>query len=265
MERPRDTGLAAPTKRADTFDEIAREYEGKDPATMPMRIYSEVFTLFEILGDIEGASVLELACSDGYFSRHLSEWGAGKVVAIDISPEMIALAEARHPGPHPRIEYLVRDARHMGVLGTFDVVFTPYLLDHAHTRAELVQMCRTAYENLAPGGCFVALSNHPDSFPPDAVVERFGIVKQKPTAFRDETPFTLALVMPGETPQRIPFTGYYYTRETFEAVLEEVGFAKVRWHELLVSAEGVAEQGEGYWEEYLEQPCNIAFEARRRR
>ena len=55
-----------------------------------MRIYSEVFTLFEILGDIEGASVLELACSDGYFSRHLSEWGAGKVVAIDISPEMIA-------------------------------------------------------------------------------------------------------------------------------------------------------------------------------
>lgn len=270
-EKPKEAGEAAtpaPTKRAGVFDEIAHEYAAKDPAVMPMRIHSEVYTLFEVLPNVPESSILELACSDGYFSRLLGGCGAKKVVAIDISPEMIALAQAAHTTPDPRLEYLVRDARNMGTLGAFDAVFTPYLLDHAHTRDELRQMCETAFKNLEPGGRFVALSNHPDSFPADALVEHFGLTKEKPDPFQDETPFVLTLVVPVEGSdelQRIPFTGYYYAKATFEATLREVGFEAIRWHELRVSPEGMKEHGEAYWEAYLQNPCNIALEARRPR
>jgi 2-polyprenyl-3-methyl-5-hydroxy-6-metoxy-1,4-benzoquinol methylase len=80
--------------------------------------------LLRACGDVKGLRVLDVGCGQGYFSRVLSERGA-KVVGIDLSPKMIALAK-RHEKVHPLgIQYRVMDASRIGRAwgpGSFDLV-----------------------------------------------------------------------------------------------------------------------------------------------
>ncbi|PHM27277.1 class I SAM-dependent methyltransferase [Xenorhabdus ehlersii] len=55
----------------------------------------EVRAILDRIGDAQGKSVLDLACGNGYFGRKLRNLGASKVVGIDISEKMIALARAK--------------------------------------------------------------------------------------------------------------------------------------------------------------------------
>src|SRR3712207_9011690 len=41
----------------------------------------------------EGRSILDLACGTGIYSRLLKQRGAARVVAVDLAPEMIAVAQ----------------------------------------------------------------------------------------------------------------------------------------------------------------------------
>ena len=116
-------------------------------------------TLLRLLGDrLRGARVCDLCCGEGYVSRFLLAEGAGEVVGIDLSAELVAVAKERAPaGP---ISYRVDDA---GVLasvqdGVFDVVVSQMAMmdvaDHA-------AMFRAVRRVLAPGGAFVFTLLHP--------------------------------------------------------------------------------------------------------
>ena len=59
-----------------------------------------------MLGSVAGLGVLDLACGEGFYTRQIARDGATRVVGVDISPEMIALAEElekrgqrEHPTP----------------------------------------------------------------------------------------------------------------------------------------------------------------------
>jgi 2-polyprenyl-3-methyl-5-hydroxy-6-metoxy-1,4-benzoquinol methylase len=71
------------------YDPIAEQY--KRSKQQPWRTYIEAFTLMEIIGDPQGKSVLDIACGEGFYSRLLRQYGARKVVGIDLSARMIAL------------------------------------------------------------------------------------------------------------------------------------------------------------------------------
>ena len=58
------------------YDAIAEAYQ--DSKQLPFREYIEAYSLFEILGDIRGATVLDLACGDGFYTRKIKQArGAG--------------------------------------------------------------------------------------------------------------------------------------------------------------------------------------------
>lgn len=66
-------------------------------------------SVFDLIGDVQHRSVCDLACGQGRIARQLARRGA-KVVGIDLSAELIAVAqhdEAREP---LGITYLVDDA-----------------------------------------------------------------------------------------------------------------------------------------------------------
>lgn len=78
---------------------------------------------------LRGHTVLELACGTGYWTRILAE-AADKVVATDINPEMIAMAELRKL-PADKVTLRVADAWDLpDDLGDFTAVFIGFWWSH---------------------------------------------------------------------------------------------------------------------------------------
>ena len=73
------------------YDAIAAEYQ--ESKHLSFREHIERYTLFEMLGDIGGKTVLDLACGEGFYTRLLKQAGASEVTGVDISAAMIELAE----------------------------------------------------------------------------------------------------------------------------------------------------------------------------
>ena len=49
------------------YNAIAHAY--RESKRLPIKRYSEGFTLFRVLGSVRGLAVLDVACGDGYYTR----------------------------------------------------------------------------------------------------------------------------------------------------------------------------------------------------
>lgn len=108
--------------------------------------------IFDLLGDLTGKSVLDLACGEGIYSRQIMAAGAMSVTGVDISAEMIALAEQEERRNPQGNQYVVGDASHCKSEQPFDRVLCSYFLNYAKTWDEIQTYCRAIYDNLKPGG-----------------------------------------------------------------------------------------------------------------
>lgn len=140
------------------YDEIAEWYDTwlgsgslrEDP------FFSSVEAL---MGPIVGQRVCDLACGQGWVSRHLADLGAW-VVGIDLSAKLLAIAR-RHEASEPRgIAYLLADARHLDAIadGVFDgVVCHMALMDISELNPTFAHVARL----LRPQGWFICSILHP--------------------------------------------------------------------------------------------------------
>ncbi len=102
------------------YDAVAEFYTAgwsdacDDPATV---------ALLDLVGDIGGARVLDLACGHGRVTRRLAELG-GRVAGVDVSGVLIERAEAAERARALGIRYLQADVAAAGLLGgeRFDAV-----------------------------------------------------------------------------------------------------------------------------------------------
>src|ERR1043165_6504266 len=129
--------MSATDKTMTQYVAIALDYQ-KISAAVPLRD-AGWYSLRVRLGDLAGLSVLDLACGDGMGTRLIKRWGAGRVVVVDISPQMIALARQQEEAQPLGIEYRIADAAALGKIGNFDRVTAAYLLHYAENQA---QRCR---------------------------------------------------------------------------------------------------------------------------
>ena len=90
-----------------------------------------------------GERVLDIGCGNGALTYDVAERAGAFVVGIDKNPENISLARARHP--HPRIEYMVGDARGPLPGSPFDAVVLSNVLEHLAGRVDFLRdVIRTA-------------------------------------------------------------------------------------------------------------------------
>ena len=240
------------------YDAIADQY--RRSKSSPLRSYIEAYTFLQLIGDVRGKSVLDLACGEGFYSRRLKALGAERVVGVDISSEMIRLAGKRERDDPQGIEFHCADVRDLGDFGQFDIVVAAYLLHYAPDVDDLASMCRNIRRHLPAAGRFVTLNENPDQ-PPDRYVgyEQYGFNKTVEQPRMDGSRITYYMVSGREL---FELHGHYFARQTYENALSDAGFGSITWHPLALDPAGLAKYGADYWREYLDNPPVIGLECR---
>lgn len=116
----------------------------------------EIPQLFELIGNVEDLSILDLGCGAGKHDRKLIEKGARKVVGIDLSKNMIN--EAIKNTDSDKIEYKVMSMQDIDKLEEkFDLVVSSLAI---HYIEDYDGLCKKVYDLLVDGGEFIFSYGH---------------------------------------------------------------------------------------------------------
>ena len=149
---------AEPPIGLEAYERIADAYAARLD-TKPHNAYYERPALLALLPNVQRLRILDLGCGPGLYAERLLEAGAAHITAIDVSPRMVALAQARLPSV--RTDIRLTDAREpLSFLGdsAVDLVIAP-LMVHYLPRLEpvFVEIGRV----LRTSGHFVFSTHHP--------------------------------------------------------------------------------------------------------
>jgi toxoflavin synthase len=235
------------------YDEIATGY--RTAKLHPWRTHIERYTLAGLIGDVQGKSLIDLACGEGYYTREWRKHGASPVLGVDLSAGMIGLATGEEERSPLGIEYRVGDVRSLAVPRQYDVVFAAYLLNYARTAEDLIAMCRAVARCLKPGGLFLTVNNNPKDPPANFGPRDYGYAKKLVGELVEGAPVIWRFFLPQGD---IEVENYYLSVETMEAAFDAAGLFHVQWHNPMVSPQAIRERGEAYWEDFLTRPP-VAF------
>lgn len=231
------------------YDSLVRAYQRSK--TLPFRVYSEIPNHLELLGDLRGLSVLDLACGEGFYTRLIRQAGAARTVGVDVSSEMIALARQQEQDSPLGIEYFAAAAESIPELGTFDVVSAAYLLNCAPDRKSLNEMTRTIAGSLVPGGRLVATIG--DLGRRTGVdYSPYGMVTNVIAELTEGAPYNITFLLDADT---FSITDFNHSQATYEAACEAAGLQVSGWHPCTVTEEGIHRYGEEFWRTWLSHPC----------
>lgn len=103
----------------------------------------------------ETQTIMDLACGSGIFAVALAKEGY-RVTGLDLSSDMLALAEGRALAEGAEIEFLEGDMTELGEVGVFDAV-TCYSdsLCYLPDEAAMLAAFRGVWQNLTAGGRFL--------------------------------------------------------------------------------------------------------------
>jgi toxoflavin synthase len=238
------------------YDHIAQEY--KRSKQVPWRFHIEHFTFFELLGDLSGRSVLDLACGEGYYSRSIREKGAKRVLGVDVSNQMIKLARAEEARNPRGIEYLVQNVRSLELEEPFDLVVAAYLLNYARNREQLLTMCQAISRSLKPGCRFVTVNSNPDHpLKFFSATRKYGFTKAASQTIQEGAPLTWTFFLEDRT---FDIVNYHLSISTHEWALRAAGLREIHWHPPRLSPVREKESGREFWSEFLEHPPIIFLE-----
>jgi len=113
----------------------------------------------ELLGDVRGRRILDMGCGEGGYTRELAARGA-RVVGVDGSPRLVAVANERAARAGQDIEYVCANASSLGPIlsDSFDIVLAAMVLMDVEDYRGAVEQ---AWRVLAPGGTLLMSITHP--------------------------------------------------------------------------------------------------------
>lgn len=124
------------------FDERAEHWD-RDQNTDPEKIRR----ILDNAGVKQGSRVLDVACGTGVLIPYLLEREVARVIAVDLSPEMIR--QARCKCSDGRVEFLCGDAAALQPVGEYDAILIYNAFPHF---PDPEAMLKNLAGQLAPGG-----------------------------------------------------------------------------------------------------------------
>lgn len=234
------------------YDEIGEAYEGFK--ALPLEQYAVVPSFLATVGDVEGKSILDLASGTGFYSREFKRRGAGDVLGIDISSEMVAVAQALEEGAPLGVRYEVGDVAELRDLGRrYDIVLGVQLLNYAQDIAAFERMARNIHRSLKPGAEFFALNQKPDFRFDGPSPGKYGFLSEL-TGEQAETGPRVKTTALLEQPGPVSFVATLPRREVYEECLAAAGFSEITWIPVEVSDAGLEEFGEEFWADLRDNP-----------
>ena len=241
------------------YDGIAERY--RDSKWLLFRHFIERYTIITLLGDLHGRTVLDMACGEGVYARQFKRIGAAEVTGVDISPAMIALAEAQERAEPIGCRYVCADAAAFKPPVPVDVVTAIYLLNYARTAEEVARFSRACSRALRPGGLLVGFNDNvrnPPS-PDDVSLARHGLERtcaRHPPREGDAIRYRLT----NHDDQSFEFENYYLKPATYETALRDAGFNDFRWVDAMLDP---TEKDDPVWDDFIAQAPLTAFCATR--
>ena len=240
------------------YDSIANEY--RESKWLLFRHFIERYSLMELLGDLRGRSVADLACGEGVYARQFKRCGAAAVTGVDISEEMIALAQAEERREPLGCRYVQSDAAAFAPEEPVDVVAAIYLFNYARTREELDGLFRACHRALRPGGRLVGFNDNVRRPPrPGESLAKYGLGRTCPHPPREGDPVLWKITNHDGT--TFQFENYYLEPATYAAAARGAGFEDFRWVDAMLEP---TEHGDSYWDDFMAQAPLAGFTASRR-
>jgi hypothetical protein len=167
--------------------------------------------------------------------------------------------EARHP---LGIEYVCSAVEQLGRIGAFDWIAAYFLLPCAGSRDDVLEMCKTIYDNLKPGGRFLSINdNYSDAALYHEQFRKYGVTYKPGRTVADGETFVAELNV--DEGAWIELEYRFFSRETYEHAFRSAGFGAVMWHGLAVPPQLEARKGKEFWAFLLEHPPAVLIECRR--
>ena len=211
------------------YDSIAEDYSDIKSWYM-FKVYD--YSMLEAVGTVKDKSVLDLACGEGHLTRILYDMGCRDLTGVDISREMIKLAEAKEQKLKQGIKYICKDVLKLGVLGAFDIITAAFLLHYAENKEELSTFCREICSNLKKGGRFITMHPGGSAKKLEYDFSRFEFnFKVQKSPQPEEAPFTVMLFPNGKL---VEFDVNFYTKKTYTNSLLSAGFSQVIYHKIKI-------------------------------
>ncbi|MEU9982843.1 class I SAM-dependent methyltransferase [Streptomyces sp. NPDC050856] len=243
---------------AQQYDEIGEAFEGFK--ALPLAQYGEVPGFLDMVGDVRGRTVLDLACGTGFYSREFKRRGAAEVLGIDISSVMVSVAEGLEERDPLGVRYEVGDVSELRPLERrFDVATAVQLLNYARDIAAMERMCRNVHRSLLPGAEFFVLAQTPEYRFDGPPLDKYGF-RCEPTGEHTETGPGVRITALLDPP--VEFVTTCPRREVYERCLRAAGFGTVTWVPLKVSDTGLRTFGTDYWADLLANPPLVMLRCR---
>lgn len=195
-------------------------------------------------------TLLDYGCGPGKIADRIARRYGIRVLAVDPSAEMLAIASQQYR--HPRVTYRqVQDSRLEFLAdGSVDAAMSCFVFVVLPSREQLRAIAAEVWRVLRPGGRFVILDPHPDHVGVQFSTLRSGEPGLK---YQDGDPRLAQLLL--TSGQWLELPDYFWSARTYHEVLAEVGFTDLQAESpLLADAHGLADPADlDAWDYHIER------------
>jgi SAM-dependent methyltransferase len=234
------------------WDSAVHEYLSADDADAIDVIFP---ALTRAIGDLAGKVVLDYGCGSGRHARILAALGAGQVIGVDMSANMIAAATAADPDSRVQYHHLPENRLAPLADASVDVVAANMVFMMSPSKADLIQSFAEIHRVLRPGGIFVYCITHPAFIDKEAHDGRRVFDSDGFQYLREG--YRYRFTMKNRQGEDIDggFYDYHYTLTTYLQSTIDAGFLLRSFDELRYSEEIVKKYAIA--EEFLRYPQSI--------
>lgn len=116
--------------------------------------------VFDACGELNGRSVLDIGCGEGYCARELKRRGAGDYLGLDLSSKMIEAAQAQEAEDQFGIEYRACNVVEFKPDRQFELCVAVFLFNYLRIE-DMQRVFSIVYDALQPQGEFIFSVPHP--------------------------------------------------------------------------------------------------------